>query len=76
MSKKNVKIDSYNCHEALDRTAMLTAITEEFVLNHPAVTQNPKIKKKVEKAMEILWDAYQDISNLPEYNTELSTIKK
>lgn len=56
---KKIELDKFHYHEALDRSHVIVDMMNDYLLEHPAVSQNKKIKKKVEKAIENLADAYQ-----------------
>lgn len=58
------KIDKFHYHEVLDRLHLINTMIDEFLLEHPAVIENKKIMKKIEKASEKLSKAYQEIGDL------------
>lgn len=53
--------DEFHRHEALDRTSMIAQMVGIWLLEHPAIQQNAKVRKKIEKAANLLADAYQQI---------------
>jgi hypothetical protein len=63
MSKKQ-KLYEPDYQEALDRTYYITSNLQEYLLNHPVVKQNKKIKKKLGKAEKHMLEVYQMIGNL------------
>lgn len=62
--QKKRKIDAFSVHEALDRAAMFSYMVDQWLVQHPVITQKPKLLKKAEKAAEILADLYQGIGNI------------
>ncbi len=50
--------------ELLDRLYVLTSNLETYILNHPLTENNPKIKWKIEKAINELAQAYQLVGKL------------
>jgi hypothetical protein len=59
MSKK-VQLNEGHWLEATDRCHSVAEIIQMMLLNHPAIYQSPHIKEKVEKAQELISEAYQD----------------
>lgn len=66
MSKeqKKFQLDSLGYHEALDRTHLILCNIDDFLLDHNVINMNKKLRKKVEKASELLADVYQSIGNI------------
>lgn len=54
-----IKLDKYHKHEALDRTHMLQESVNLFLLEHPYMQQNPRVRLCIERASEQLSAAYQ-----------------
>ena len=73
-------IDDYSQHEALDRSSMLAQMVGIWLLEHPAIQAAPKVRRKVEKAVRLLSDAYQEIGAahlpLPIIDPELLEVGK
>jgi hypothetical protein len=63
MSKKH-KLFELNYHEALDRTYITTSMLQDYLLEHPVIVQNKKLKKKLRKAEKHMLEVYQMIGNL------------
>lgn len=57
MSKKELNDGYY--YEALDRLHVIIENIDNHLLNHKVCEKHKKIRKKVEKGLEILADAYQ-----------------
>lgn len=53
--------DEFHRHEALDRASMFSQMVGIWLLEHPSVQANAKVRKKVEKAANLLTEAYQEI---------------
>lgn len=47
-------------HEALDRTWLIIDMIQNYLLDHPACHKHLEIAQKIEKAQELLSEAYQD----------------
>lgn len=58
---KTIKLDEFYYHELLDRTSMMQQFVEMMLYEHPAVVQNPKYKKLVEKVQSSLGGLYQTV---------------
>lgn len=53
-----IELDQFHWHEALDRTHLVLCNIDDFLIQHPVLKLNPKIRKHVEKASESLTEAY------------------
>lgn len=53
--------DEFHRHEALDRTSMIAQMVGIWPLEHPAIQENTKVRRKIEKAANLLAEAYQQI---------------
>jgi len=53
------QIDKYHYHEAQDRMHMMATMFDEFIHEHPAILNEPHIKKKADEVAEALGDLYQ-----------------
>ena len=65
-----VRNDPFYVHEALDRTHMVACMLDEHVLQHPWVKINKSVSDKIESALMILAEAYQEIGQYPETKDE------
>lgn len=54
-----MKLDEFHYHEMVDRCSLIAETVSEHLLEHPAVQKEKQVKRKVEKAVELLFDAYQ-----------------
>ena len=63
MSKK-IKLDKYHYHELLDRTYLLAKSIDDNLSSHPVSKKHKEIKKKLDKASKLLYEVYNDISDL------------
>ena len=66
MSSKKQKKNSINKGhylELMDRLYVVMNTIDAHILNHPLTDNNPDIKKKINKAIHKLWDAYQLVGN-------------
>ena len=59
---KTKKLTDFDYHELLDRTSMIMMNIDTHLVNHQASKKNKEIKDKLEKARELLFEAYQMIS--------------
>jgi hypothetical protein len=50
--------------ELMDRLHVACCTIDEHILNHPLTEFNPDIQTKIENALELLYDAYQDVGHL------------
>lgn len=62
-SKKKKIADGFYI-EALDRAHIIACNVEDYLLQHPAIDNTPKLKKKVQKISDLLGSLYQDIGNI------------
>lgn len=56
-----VRNDPFYRHEALDRTHMIATMVDDHLLQHPWVKLNKSVSGKIESALMILADVYQEI---------------
>ena len=61
LSKKQKKNSINKGHylELMDRLHVVMNTIDAHILSHPLTENNPDIKKKINKAIHKLWDAYQ-----------------
>jgi hypothetical protein len=50
--------------ELMDRLHVVCCTINDHILNHPLSEVNPIIQTKIENALELLYDTYQDVGNL------------
>lgn len=50
--------------EIMDRLHIVCSTIDVHILKHPLTEVNSKIQTKIEIALELLYDAYQDVGNL------------
>jgi hypothetical protein len=60
--KKKKKINTGYYHEAIDRIHLINCMIQDFLLEHQACENHPKISKKVKEASVLLGRAYQDFA--------------
>jgi hypothetical protein len=73
--KIKVELDEFYYHEALDRTHMINEIIDATLISHPVFEQNKNMRKKIEKAQNILYSVYQDIAKISVEKFEKPDIK-
>lgn len=64
MAKSKFILDEFHYHEAIDRTWVITDMMDTYLLAHPVINKNKKLKNKVQQAQHLLLDVYQIIGNL------------
>jgi cell fate (sporulation/competence/biofilm development) regulator YmcA (YheA/YmcA/DUF963 family) len=65
MSKKKIKnLDRFHYHEALDRAYLCADILENTLIAHPVIKKHKELRKKINKAQQLIMDAYQIIGGL------------
>jgi len=64
MGRKRNKLDKFYYHEALDRAYIVANMTDEVLFQHPVIQKHKNLKKKVEKAENLLYEVYQLIGGL------------
>ncbi len=52
---------SFGCHELLDRTSLVAALVEQYVLSHAACVMNPEWYALAEQAVSALNELYQRV---------------
>lgn len=60
---KKVKINEGHYIELMDRIHVQMCVLEDHVNQHPLTSRHKKIKNLIEKSLELLWDAYQEVGN-------------
>jgi len=56
-----MKIDKFHKHEVLDRIYVIQSNIEDFLIGHPVIQSDKKMREKVEKVQNILRSIYQKI---------------
>lgn len=56
-----MKVNKGHYHELMDRIHVQIETIDSHLINHPLTTKDKKIKKKLTKALKLLFDAYQYI---------------
>jgi hypothetical protein len=67
MSKKKKKIgnlDEFYYHEALDRSYIVANMIDDILIMHPVIKKHKKLKKRINKAQQLIIEAYQLIGGL------------
>jgi len=64
MGRKRNKLDRFHYHEALDRAYIVANMTDDVLFQHPVIQKHKNLKKKVEKAENLLYEVYQLIGGL------------
>jgi hypothetical protein len=62
--KVEIVLDEFHYHEALDRSYLAADIIETMLINHPVFNKHTEIKAKIEKAQELIVEAYQEIGGI------------
>lgn len=57
-------LDEFHYHEAMDRTAMITDMVDNYLVQHSVFKAEKEFAEKIEKAGMLLAEAYQIIGNL------------
>ena len=58
MSKPTLNSDYY--HEMADRLHVLLCVIDDHIAQHPVAKLDKKVSKKIEEALELLAEAYQE----------------
>jgi hypothetical protein len=65
MGKKHkIEINEGHYSELMDRLFIATDSTSAYCLKHPLAQKEKKVKKKISKALDLLFDAYQMVGSL------------
>jgi len=56
-----MKIDKFHKHEVLDRIYVIQSNINDFLVEHPVIKSDKKMKKKLEKVQSILGNIYQEV---------------
>lgn len=62
-TREHFKEGTFGFHELLDRTSLISEQFRMFITEHPSVrvAKNNKIRIKIGKIQDALWDLYQEI---------------
>lgn len=65
-------LDEFHYHEALDRLHVIISTCEDHLMQHPAIKLEPEVKQNIDKAIQHLCKAYQQIGNISDkiFNNE------
>jgi hypothetical protein len=63
MSVKD-KLDEFHYHEALDRIHVIMCTIDEHLIQHPVCKLEKKVASKVDKALTLLFEAYQEVGEI------------
>jgi hypothetical protein len=63
MSVKD-KLDQFHYHEALDRLHVVMSTINDHILQHPVCKLEKKVGNKVDKALILLFEAYQEVGEI------------
>lgn len=66
MANEEIKkhLSEFHYHEVLDRLHVIACNCESHLMQHPVVKIESEVKQSVEKAIEYLWEAYQQVGNI------------
>ncbi|SHF82834.1 hypothetical protein SAMN05444008_112196 [Cnuella takakiae] len=56
-------INAFHWHEALDRGCICMKMIDQLLLQHPVISRNEDLLKKVQQARSILSDACREIAS-------------
>jgi len=59
-----LKLDDFHYHEMMDRIHVINNTINDHLLVHPVATKHKRLYNKIEKALNLLADAYQMAGNL------------
>ena len=62
--KKIGNLDEFYYHEALDRSYIVANMIQEVLIEHPVVKKHKKLNKRINKAQQLIIEAYQIIGGL------------
>ena len=60
MADKLEELDRFHWHEAMDRAQMLHAVVQQHLLELPVIQSDMSLKSKVEHAVKLLWEVFQE----------------
>lgn len=59
MSKK--ELDKFHYHELLDRLHVTMENLDRNIVEHPVIDKHPEWRDKINSAIDILFDVYQEV---------------
>lgn len=62
--KKKLKLDKFHYHEALDRCYIVANIIEDLLIEHPVISKNKFLRKKIRKSQKNIMKAYTKIGGM------------
>lgn len=62
--KLNELLDEFHYHEAMDRTAMITDMVDNYLVQHSVFKAEKEFAEKIEKAGMLLAEAYQIVGKI------------
>jgi hypothetical protein len=65
-----IKNDPFYIHEALDRTHVVACMLDEHVYQHQWIKINKSVSDKIEAALMLLAEAYQEIGQFSKTKDE------
>lgn len=63
-NQSSMEINDGHYLELMDRLHVVCSTIDNHILKHPLTEVNSNIKIKIENALELLYDVYQDVGNL------------
>jgi hypothetical protein len=63
MSVKD-KLDKFHYHEMLDRLHVVMSTIDNHILQHPVCKLEKEVCTKVDEALTLLFQAYQEVGNI------------
>lgn len=61
---EKIKLDDFHYHEMMDRIHVINCTINDHLLEHPVAFKHKRLFNKIEKALDLLGDAYQMTGNL------------
>jgi len=62
--KENIELNAGHYHEIMDRLHIIIDNLDNHILKHPVSLQHKKIRKKINKAIDVLSQTYQLVGNI------------
>lgn len=57
---KSPELDDFSYHEIVDRCHLIMSSIQENLINHHAMEHHPEHAEKLDKAITLIWDVYQN----------------
>ena len=61
---KDIKLDSFHYHEALDRLWVVNTMIDEVINSHPVIWQNEEMARLIAMAQSCIGDVYQMVGSI------------